>query len=54
MHNAKKVKQTLPMFQRYGPTRYRKYKNIQCHAQRTWPKQSVGKIKYKWRGNLNT
>ena len=52
MHNAitqsRKVNQTLPTFQGYGPVRYKKCKiDISCNR----PKQGAGKVKGStWRG----
>ena len=57
MHNAiiqcKRVKQTLPTFQEYGPTRYKKYKTDIVNLGVQY-KQSARKIKDIWRGNPNT
>ena len=58
MHNAitqsKKVNQTLPMFQGYGPTRYRKCKtNIAIPKERGLSKKQENKRGY-MEGDFNT
>ena len=58
MHNgfthSKKIKQTLPTFQGYGPTRYKKCKTYIVISRECSPSKKQEKKWYKERGNPHT